>query len=291
MSGAITIARLTLREALRRKLLLALLVITVLVIGFTVWGFSRLPGITEDTGAGPRHLPVAEQRALTSQLLILVMFMFTFVLALSAVFTAAPAIGGEVESGIALAILTRPVSRAEVVIGKWLGLAVLAVAYVALAAGAEFLLVNWVTGYLPPHPFQFIAYMAGMSLTVMTFGLLLSTRVPSIAGGIIGLGLYGLAWMGGIAYSIGLALNLGAVQTAGSVSRLVFPTDGLWHGAVYALEPAAVITAVMAGGRTGQASNPFFASSPPSAAYLIWVLAWLAAVLGLAVWSFQRREI
>ena len=291
MNGVLTIARLSLKEALRRKLLLALLVITALVIGVTVWGISRLTGLTVDSPSGRRPLPIAEIRALTSQLLILVMFMFTFVLALSAVFTAAPAVGGEVESGIALAILTRPISRAEVIIGKWLGLAALATFYVAAAAGIEFVLVAWVTGYSPPHPFQFIAYMAGISLTVVTFGLLLSTRVPSIAGGIIGLGLYGLAWMGGIAYSIGTALNVGAVQTAGSVSRLVFPTDGLWHGAIYALEPAAVVTAVLASGRTGQASNPFFASAPPSAAYLAWCVAWLAVVLTLAMWSFNRREI
>jgi len=290
MSGTLVMARLTVREAARRKLLLALLIITIVVITVTVWGFWRLFQLTLEPAGSRDYLSPVEFRAFASQILITVMFLFTFVLALSSVFTASPSIGGELESGVALAMLTRPISRAEIVLGKWLGFAVLAAVYVAGAAGVEFILVNWVTSYMPPHPFQFIAYMVGVTWTVMTFTLLLSTRVPSIAGGIIGLGAYGLAWMGGIAYSAGIVLHLSAVETAGNITRLLFPSDGLWHGAIYALEPAVIIAGLAGSGRA-RAANPFEATAAPPPAYLAWCVAWVVVVLGLAVWSFRTRDV
>src|SRR5256885_12345305 len=112
----LTTAQLTILEASRRKLLLALGVLTILVIVLSSWGFSRLPTMN---GVTP-----AEVRVAASQLTILVAFMFSGVLALGATLVAAPSIASDIESGIALAILPRPIRRSEVLIGKWLGLAV-----------------------------------------------------------------------------------------------------------------------------------------------------------------------
>src|SRR5438094_5966715 len=51
-------------------------------------------------GDQARPISDVQRAAIASQLLILVMFMFSFVLAFSAVFAAAPAISADVESGI-----------------------------------------------------------------------------------------------------------------------------------------------------------------------------------------------
>ena len=48
--AALTIARLTIREAARRKLLLALAILTVIVIGLTGWGFQHLTTLTNPDG-------------------------------------------------------------------------------------------------------------------------------------------------------------------------------------------------------------------------------------------------
>src|ERR1700745_1778197 len=97
----LTIARLTILEASRRKLLLALAALTLVVIALTSWGFSRLPTVKDVTPA---------QGALASpQRTILVAFMFSGVLALGSTLVAAPAIASDIESGIALAILPRPI--------------------------------------------------------------------------------------------------------------------------------------------------------------------------------------
>src|SRR5438093_7763182 len=125
----LTIARLTVLEASRRKLLLALALLTLVVIVLTSWGFSRLPTMKGVTSA--------EVRVAASQLTILVAFMFSGVLALGSTLVAAPSIASDIESGIALAILPRPVRRSEVLMGKWLGLADPIPLYVALSRGQE----------------------------------------------------------------------------------------------------------------------------------------------------------
>ena len=124
MTGSLVVARLLIGEAARRRLLLALLLLTLVVIALTVWGFSRINELT------PSGQPISEaqRRTIASQLLILVMFMFSWVISLASVFVAAPAISGELESGIAAAVLARPISRLEYVVGKWLGLLALILA-------------------------------------------------------------------------------------------------------------------------------------------------------------------
>jgi ABC-type transport system involved in multi-copper enzyme maturation permease subunit len=284
-----TITRLTIRETARRKLLLALLALTLVVIGLTLFGISRLLTIT-DNGV---PLSTVEVKTIVSQLLILVMFMFSFVLALSAVFVAASQVSGEVESGIALAILTRPLSRADVVIGKWLALAALVTTYITGAVVIELVGIKLITDYQPPNPVALVLYLVGETVVLLSLTLLISTRLSGMTGGVIALGAYGISWLGGIAGAVGTAFENSTITHVGTASQLVLPTDGLWRGAVYSLEPASIITLSRAAGRAGRglSANPFFTPNPPPVQYLVWVAVWLVLVLCLAIYSFRQREI
>ena len=135
-----------------------------------------------------------------------------------------------------------------------------------------------------------MAYLAAETIVILTIAILMSTRFPAIAGGVTALGLFLMAWLGGIAVSIGQAFSNDGIVTAGTISRLLMPTDGLWRGALYSLEPAAFIASTSAAGRVG-ASNPFFAGTGPPLAYLAWCVGWVVVMLGLAAWSFRAREI
>lgn len=283
----LTIARLTLLEALRRKLLLALGLLTLLVVLLTGWGFQRLTTLTDRNGA---PLSPTEVQLIASQLLIVVGFMFSGVLALGSVFVAAPAIASEVESGVVLAILPRPLRRVDLLLGKWLGLAALVIGYAILAGALELVAVRLAVGYLPPSPLQAVSYVAAEGVVLMTLALFLSTRVAAMTGGIIALVTFFMAWLGGVAGGIGVAFDNAAIASIGSLSRVLLPTDGLWRGAVYSLEPEAVLALARAAGPR-IAGSPFFALAPPTTAYLAWVGLWLASILGLALWSFARRDL
>jgi len=284
---ALTIARLQLQELVRRRLFLVLLLLTIVVIALTTWGFSRIPSLGEGQG---RPISEVQRAAVASQLLILVMFMFSFVLAFSAVFAASPAISAEVESGTTLAMLARPITRLEYVVGKWLGLLATVLIYAIPAASVQMLLVQLVVGYSPPHPLEFLGFVIGEAAVILTLSLLFSTRFAGMVGGVSGLILWGLAWMGGIVGAIGLVFDNATLTHVGTASKLILPTDGLWRGAVWSLEPASLIAAARAAGAAA-AANPFFAADAPAALYVLWCVIWILFVLALAVWSFTRKEL
>jgi hypothetical protein len=171
------------------------------------------------------------------------------------------------------------------------GLVGLTGAYVTIASLAEFVVVRWVSGYVPPHPLMFIGFMVAETVVILSLSLLISTRLAPIAGGVIVLGGFMLAWIGGVAILLGQQFSVDALLTGGTITRLLLPTDVMWKGAVWSLEPAAMIATARAQGSDGFGDSPFFSLGPPSAAYMAWTVAWVVAILALAVRSFRRREI
>jgi ABC-type transport system involved in multi-copper enzyme maturation permease subunit len=280
----LTIARLTVLEMLRRRLFLVLLGLTVLVVAFTSWGFGQIA-----TSGNPPMTRV-QQVAVVSQLLILVGFMFSFTLAFSAVFAGAPSLSGDVESGTALAILARPISRAEFVIGKWVGVVITILVYALPTTALQLFMVDRVVQYVPPHPVEFVAFLSLEAVVILTLALALSTRFAGMVGGVVALIFWGLGWIGGIVGGVGLVLNNDTAKHVGTVTRLILPTDGMWRGGVWALEPATIIATARAAGAAA-AANPFFATDPPEPLYLAWTVAWIVVVLAIAVWLFVRREV
>jgi ABC-type transport system involved in multi-copper enzyme maturation permease subunit len=283
----LTIARLTLLEIARRRLLAAAVIVSALVVVLTGWGFAHLSAIP----CGKSACTPAEIRTFASVILILVMFMFSFVLAIGAAFLAAPSIAADVESGIVLAVLPRPIRRSDVILGKWLALAVVLAVYAALFFGCEVLLADLGTGYLPPHPLPAVLFLIGESLVLLTLAMLGSTRLPPMTVGITVLVLYGLVWMGGVAGSIGEAIQNSTVTHVGTVTSLIIPTDGLWRGALYSLEPVVLRLAGDSNAAANPGNAPFLVMAPPTPAYIVWAVCWLAAVLAASVWSFQERDM
>ena len=279
----ITIARLTIGEAARRRVLWVLAILAVFAVAVTAWGVSTLVDGAKDRGIGDLDI-----KFVVSQILIFIAFMFGFVLVMTAAFFGSPAIATDLESGIAQAMLARPLRRSSYLIGRWLGLAVVIVAYAAIAGFLAIGAVGIVSGYLPPDPILPVAYLAGQALVLLTLTVLLSTRLPPIAGGAIAVVAYGLAWMAGVLGKIGLALGTTALVTVGDVLHYLLPTDALWQGVVYGLEPSFVIN--VAGNQFARTS-PFFADAPPPIAIVVWSGLWIALVLILAVNQLRRREL
>ncbi|HYL40032.1 MAG TPA: ABC transporter permease subunit, partial [Candidatus Binatus sp.] len=254
-----------------------------LAVGLTTWGADRLVALLRDQGQ-----PELQIKLVISQVLIFIAFQFTFVLAMTAAFLGSPAIASDLESGIAQALLARPLRRSAYLLGRWLGLAVVVVAYAAGSALLALAAVGWVSDYTPPSLIQPVAYLAFQALVMMSLAILLSTRLSPIAGGAICVVAWGMAWMAGVLGDIGSALHASGVAALGDLGRVLLPTDGLWRGVIYGLEPGIVIAAAGSGATR---SNPFFAADPPSSLFVGWAIAWVAIVLLLAVWQLRRREV
>ena len=281
MNPTLTIATLTIREAVRRRLLLAFVAISVVIVGLSAWGFDRLSHASGLT-SGETNLAVPDA-------LILFMFMFSFVLALSASAIASPVISSEVESGVLMTIVTRPIRRTEVLFGKWLGLATLLAGYAGGVCALEFGVVRLVSGFVAPDPVLVTLYLFAEGALLLTLALFLSTRIPVIAAGVIGVAVFGAGWLAGVVGSLGTALNIAALRTVGQVGRLLLP-DGRTLARCHLLPAAAIADR----SSTWSQADVTTRSSPPGApsgAYLAWVACWFVIVLGAAVASFDRREL
>ena len=276
----LTVAALTLQEAARRRVLRSLAALTVVLLGLSAWGFSRI-----DAEFG--GLTSGESKMAAALVLNLVMFGLSLIAALGTAFLAGPTLAGEAESGIALAVLARPVRRSAVLVGKWLGLVGFGGGFVALAGLAQLLIVRVAVGYWPPHPVTGLALMAGQAVVLLTLGLLLSTAISPMASGIVAVGLFGATWIAGVVGGLGQALGNESVAKVGTVSRMLLPTDGLWRGSMNSFQDPTLL---------GQFSemfegHPFLSSAPLTGAYLGWAALWIAVVLALAGLTFQRRDL
>lgn len=279
----LTIARLTIGEAARRRVLWVLAILALVAVGLTAWGVSALVTGAREDGVNELDIKFA-----VSQILIFIAFMFGFVLVMTAAFLGSPAIAADLESGVAQALLARPLRRSSYVLGRWLGLVAVIVGY---AVGSGFLAigaVGLVSGYLPPDPILPVLYLAGQAVILLTLTVALSTRLPAMAGGSIAVVAFGLAWVAGVLGKIGLALGTTSLVSMSNAIRYLLPTDALWQGVVYGLEPAFVIEAV---GDSFARQSPFFADAPPPLAVVVWAGIWVVLVLVLAINQLRRREL
>ena len=286
-SPILVIARLTLQEAASRKLIRVLVILSILSVGLTAWGLSALLGSAREEGVPEAAIQVVG----AWPVLVITAFMFSFILAMTAGFLAAPAIAGDIESGIALAMLARPVRRADVIIGRWLGLAVVISGYAIVSGLLEIAVVTAIAGLGPPEPLVAVGYLAFEALLMLTLALLLSTRLSAVAAGAVTVVAFGLTWIAGVIGSVARALEAESVAGALELSRALLPVDALWQGVRWGLQPP--IATILASGEFGMAleANPFFAPSPPPIAAVIGAVVWVAVVLGLAIASFDRREL
>jgi ABC-type transport system involved in multi-copper enzyme maturation permease subunit len=282
----LVIAGLTVREIARRRVLWVLVVLSVASVVLVGWGVERLV-----TLARAEDVEELQVRIGVSQVLILIAFMFSFVLAMSAAFLAAPAIASDVETGTVHAMLARPLRRADLVVGRWLGLSLVVAGYAALSGVMAIGVVGLVSGHVPPQPQVAIAFLAFEAIAVLTLALALGTRLPSMAAGAITVVLYGLGWFAGVLGNIATAFDAAPLAGGTELVRVLLPTDGLWRGVIYGLEPPVVL--LMTTTRNAQAleANPFFASAPPPAAFVLWSVGWVVLVLLGGIALFRRREL
>ena len=276
------IAALTMREASRRRVVLALAGLTVVLLALSGWGFSRL--VAE---SGSDTLTSGEARLTGSIMLNLVMFGFSLIAALGTAFLAGPTLAGETESGIALAVLARPIRRSAFLLGKWLGLVGFGSGFVVLAGLAQCIVVRQTVDYWPPDPAVALAHLAAQTILLLTLAVLLSTAISPMASGVVTVGLFGATWIAGVVGGIGASLGNASVERVGVISRIVLPTDGLWRGAMHAFQDPAAIVQM----GNDAAAFPFLSVAPLTVTYLAWTALWVGMVWSLATAFFLRKNL
>lgn len=278
-----TLMRLTFLEAARRRIALAAV---LLGTAFLVLYAIALYFLVNETGLPPGDSP-------TNNLLRAQVFNFLGLMGMYAVnflgialgaLVSADTLAGEIASGSIQAIVTKPLRRAEVVLGKWLGFAVLLAVYLGLMLSGVILLVYWLTGYLMPNLLTGLALIYLESLIIMTLTLACSSLFSTLATGGIVFGLWGVAFIGGFVEQVGALLRNTAVVNVGIISSLILPTEAVFRRAAYLMSSAMAQTLNLS-------SGPMFVVSVPSPLMVVYGALYVAAALFVAVRVFGKRDL
>lgn len=278
LSPVVIMARLTFREAIRRKIALASVVLGLAFLILFNTGFYFINAeMKADQGATPLIRAEFYNFLATAGL-----YAVTFLSVALGALLSADTLAGEINSGTIQTIVTKPVRRAEVVLGKWLGFAGLLAIYLSLMAGGVVLSAQVQAGYAPTNFLRGIGLIYLESLLIMSVTLLCSSRISALATGGVVFGLYGLAFIGGWVEQIGSFLNNQTAINVGIVSSLLIPSEVLWKRAVFEMQSP--LTAVVG-------FSPFSARSIPSPLMIVYALGYMLVAVWLAIRWFGQRDL
>jgi Cu-processing system permease protein len=301
--SALVVARWTVLEARRRRLLLAGALLSVAFVALFVLGFYLLYHTqqrelleAQAQGAGPAAALNAREEllAMSTILVILGLYGVQFLAALLGLFLGVASVSPEIDSGALHAVLARPLSRLQYLMGRFLALAGLLTTYVVVMSGALLLTARIVAGYRPGDVTRVVGLMVLQVLILLAVSLLGSAVLPTLANGVVMLVLFGLAWLGGIIGFVGtIPPGNELLANLGTAVSLLLPADAVWRGASYHVLPPSFLVAssFASGGGDDVVGIPFGSTTPMAPAMLAWALAYPVACLTLAVAAFRRRDL
>lgn len=278
-----TIARLTFKEAARRRILLAALALGLIFLAVFGVGIHLIFREFENSLYDPNML----QRAETGGFLYSAgLYVVNFLVTMMTVLTSVDTLSGEIQSGTIHTLVSKPVRRWEILAGKWLGFAGMISLYLLLMAGGVSLLVALRTGARIPHLAQALGLLELNALILLSVSLLGGTFLSTLANGVLVFGLFGIAFIGGWIEQIGSYMPAAATRLAttniGIITSLVLPSEALWKRAAYLVQTPLAASLGF---------SPFIARTIPSPAMVIYAVGFMAAIIALAMHQFSRRDL
>jgi ABC-type transport system involved in multi-copper enzyme maturation permease subunit len=277
------LARMTFQEAIRRRIVLTGLVLGILfLVVYSVGFYMIFTEISREAIREQTAFARVAQSEMSNFLLMAGLYAVAFLSVAMGALLSADTLAGEIGSGTIQTIVTKPLRRSDVVLGKWLGFAGLLGLYLLLMSGGVVLSVFLQSGYLPRNLLAGLSLIYLESLIVMTFSLACSSAMPALATGGTVFGLYGLAFIGGWIEQIGAIFGNQTAVQVGIVTSLMFPTESVWRRATFEMQSAFGAVLQM---------TPFVTLSVPNLLMVGYALLYLLAALFTAVKVFQNRDM
>lgn len=278
MSAILTVAHLTLHEAARRRILAATLIGATAFLVLYGIGFHFVAARVAHE-AGPS---VIRQRMLLNFLTLAGLYATHFLTLMTSVLLPVDTLSGEIASGVAQTVASKPVRRSSIVLGKWLAFSLVAVAYFCIVAGGVLLIARTIGHFTPPGLALGLPLMALEAVVFVSLSIAGGARLATVTNGILAFGLYGLAFIGSWVEQIGALAGNDAAQNVGTVASLIMPTEALWQRAAYFMQPAIMRDLHV---------TPFSPASLPSVAAVWWAVAYAVGAVALGVQGFRKRAL
>jgi ABC-type transport system involved in multi-copper enzyme maturation permease subunit len=276
----LTIARLTFREAARRKILLAALLLGVLFLGVFGAGLYFIRNDLDKTGQFDKPIIVNQ---IFNFLGLSGLYVVNFLFAMMPVLTSVDTVAGEITSGTIHTLASKPIRRWKIIFGKWLGYVVMLSIYYLMMAGGVLLVIQTITGYVIPNALLGLTLIWFNGILLLNVTLLGGTYLSTLANGVLVFAAFGVAFVGGWIEQIGAFLKSQTAVNVGIVSSLLMPSEALWKRAAYEMR-SLLVDAV--------GFSPFTSSSSvPSSFMLGYAVVYAIVALLLAIWNFERRDL
>jgi len=274
----LVVTHLTIHEALRRRVLLAALLGGAAFLILYAVGYHF---IARDL-AGNTRMTLVEKRMALAGITLAGLYAVHLLAVMSAVLLPVDALAGEIASGSMQTLASKPVRRAEIVLGKWLAYVAVVGGYLAGMAGGVLLVARMIGKFTPPD------ITAGLPLILLEVVLLVSvsiaggTRLSTVTNGMAAFGLYGLAFIGNWVEQIGTYADNQAARNVGTIASLLMPAESLWQRGAWLMQPVLM---------RELHATPFSPASVPSTAMVGWAAAYTVVAVLLAVRWFSKRGL
>lgn len=267
------VMRLTIKEATRRWVFVGGFLLGVGMMALLAYVFANVK----------RHgelLPAAVQASLIVHFGLVMTRFFSAVMATA---LACGAIATELEKGTLGLIVTKPIRRWQVVVGKWLGFAVILtinqlIWLAVIEWGAWNRTGEWHWGVWKAGAIGLLYPLLFISLS-----LLFSVHLPWLLVIIVVLGFMGIGWSETVMRNIGVLANLPRLVTLSQIAGYLMPTGRLARWMFVESEVGEVVPQL--------AGPPTLPMPAPTAWDLAYVAAYIVGTLLLACWFFGRKEI
>jgi len=278
MRNLITIAHLTLHEAVRRRVLTAALIVgTAFLALFGVGMHFMLRELNKSVG-----LTLIERRVMLNALTLAGLFAASRLIVITAVLLPVDTLSGEIASGVIQTLAAKPVRRSEIVLGKWIGHWLVLLVYFVLIVGGVLVVARALGHFTPPHIERGLPLLMLEATVLLSVAIAGGTRLSTITNGMTAFGLYGFAFIGNWIEQIGTFTDNVAARNVGTVSSLIMPSESLWNLAAYQMQPTIMreLTA-----------TPFSPVAVPSVAIVWWSVGYIVVALWLGLRVFRRRAL
>ena len=288
--GLLLISRFTVQEAIRRWLFVAVAILSIVLVGL----FALLLNVAVGTISAPD--PYTRQISLLTggiAMSVLSMWLVYVLVSVLTIVLTAGMISGEIDANTFSIIVPKPLRRAEIIFGKWLGYALLLGVYAAILFFAFEGIIYLETGYWPESALLALGLLELIMLSLLALTTLLGTLVPTLVNGAVMLVLFIIAPIASLVQFVVQLVSpnqSATMQNISTVVNLIIPSDVLWHGVSYYLLPDPT-NMFLLGVSPRNFNTPFTSGTSIAPALLIWVLLYIIALPVLGAWRFQKRDL
>lgn len=275
--GAWVMAGVTFREAARKKLLLMAVLAGVAFIALFSTGLHFQVKDLRSQHV-PRLVTQEAERAFIMMGLYAVDIMAVVLTALTSVAT----LSAEISSGTIQAVATKPISRRQILIGKWLGFVAMLTIYVALMMGGILGMAHWLSGIVPRNLLLGASLIWIECVLILNLTLFFGTAFSTLTNGVLVLGLHGIAFLGGWIEQIGAIVHSQRTVMLGIVASVIMPSESLWRRAAFEMQSPLVGSLNI---------SPFSNASVPSKAMIAYAAIYMGLVMVFALRRFGRRDL